>query len=69
VSERHIHVVRLRVNVARWTAESGDPRAAVKLFEDLLPVAKSVLGIDHPETKSILGAVIYYKSLAAYRSV
>jgi hypothetical protein len=50
VGEAHPKTLAARANVGFWTARSGDPRAALRLFRELLPVQERILGADHPDT-------------------
>ena len=39
-----------RNNIAMFTEQSGDPREALRLSQELLPDQVRVLGADHPDT-------------------
>ncbi|MEF8713334.1 MAG: tetratricopeptide repeat protein [Accumulibacter sp.] len=46
----HPDTLTTRNNVAGWTGQTGDARAALELYQALLPDQQRVLGNDHPET-------------------
>jgi hypothetical protein len=46
----HPDTMRTRHTIARWTAEVGDSREALRLFRELLPAQVGVLGPDDPDT-------------------
>lgn len=56
----HPQTLAVRVNIAAWTGESGDPSEAVRLFRALLPDQERVLGSDHPDVLSTRANIAYW---------
>jgi hypothetical protein len=50
IGEAHPETLKARANIASWTGQAGDARAALRLFQKLLPDQERVLGADHPDT-------------------
>jgi hypothetical protein len=52
VGQDHPDTLATRGNIAGWTGQTGDVRAALRLARELLPDQERVLGADHPGTLS-----------------
>ena len=50
----HSDKLTTRSNIAHWTGQCGEARAALQLFQALLPDQVRVLGADHPDTLNTL---------------
>lgn len=59
--EDNEYALSARANVAYWTGQTGDARAALALFQVLLPIRQRVLGPEHPETCSTKNWITYFK--------
>jgi hypothetical protein len=56
----HHDTLTARHNIARWTGEAGDGRAALRLFQELLRDRERVLGRDHPDTLTTRHNIAYW---------
>jgi hypothetical protein len=56
----HPGTLKIRLNVARWTGESGDASDSLRQFGSLLPDLQRVLGIDHPDTLMARGNIAHW---------
>jgi hypothetical protein len=57
---RHPDTLATRTNIAYWTGQSGDPAAALRLYQELLPDRETVLGPRHPDTLTTRNNIAYW---------
>jgi tetratricopeptide (TPR) repeat protein len=56
----HPETLRTRHSIARWTAEVGDAREALRLFHELLPAQVKAQGLTHPDTLLTRHSIAYW---------